>query len=293
MRRNHRAFDDSTPGGSWMDTYGDMVTLLLTFFVMLYSFSTINAAKWQGLVGTLTGGKKAIGTTDTSNIAATDKTTAPTSFEEASKLVEETTNNSSDQKSEQVINADASSKVTASSPAKKATQTKSSATGKNASASSSKTSSKTSSLTALYKDLNQYVSSKNGSSGVSVTMGSGSLTIRFVGTVLFDPGSATIKPQAKGVLHDISGIINDHIKSISLVESQGHTDNAPVTGSAYHDNWELSGDRAYNVLTELINTGTVDPHSLKFSGLGEEHPIASNDTQAGRNKNNRVDIIIS
>jgi chemotaxis protein MotB len=46
---------DEPSGGSWMDTYGDLVTLLLTFFVLLYSFSSIDAAKWQELVESFTG----------------------------------------------------------------------------------------------------------------------------------------------------------------------------------------------------------------------------------------------
>ena len=55
MRKKRSQNNQEQSGGSWMDTYGDLVTLLLCFFVLLFSFSTIDAAKWEALVQSFSG----------------------------------------------------------------------------------------------------------------------------------------------------------------------------------------------------------------------------------------------
>ena len=71
---------------------------------------------------------------------------------------------------------------------------------------------------------------------------------------------------------------------------QGYTDNVPPgKNSPFVDNWELSAARAISVLKELIADG-VDPHRMFAAGYGEYHPIATNATAKGREKNRRVEI---
>jgi chemotaxis protein MotB len=72
----------------------------------------------------------------------------------------------------------------------------------------------------------------------------------------------------------------------------GHTDNVPISNSQYKDNWDLSADRALNFLKILLLNETLDPAKFTPSGYGEYHPIASNQTEAGRAQNRRVEVSI-
>ena len=71
----------------------------------------------------------------------------------------------------------------------------------------------------------------------------------------------------------------------------GHTDNIPIKSKEFPSNTSLSLARAYNVMSYLIEKGGVGSDLLSLGGYGEKHPIASNDTSAGRDENRRVEMI--
>jgi chemotaxis protein MotB len=75
------------------------------------------------------------------------------------------------------------------------------------------------------------------------------------------------------------------------VRVEGHTDDRPIKNSRWRSNWELSTGRAVAVLVLLHEQG-VDPTRLAAAGYGEFHPIGKNDSEEGRAKNRRVDIVI-
>ena len=110
--------------------------------------------------------------------------------------------------------------------------------------------------------------------------------------ILFDPGQAFIKSRAKESLNKIAKVIKE-ICPNNLIRVEGHTDNKPIRYSRrYPSNWELSADRAVQVVRYLIKQG-ISPYQLSAVGYGEYHPIASNDTTYGRAKNRRVEIVIT
>ena len=74
---------------------------------------------------------------------------------------------------------------------------------------------------------------------------------------------------------------------------EGHTDNVPIHNSKYDSNWELSTQRAVNVLKYFVVNKGENPEKLQAAGYGEYHPIAKNDTYADRAKNRRVNILIT
>lgn len=114
------------------------------------------------------------------------------------------------------------------------------------------------------------------------TDASGARLVRIPDEVLFDIDSAKLKPSATGVLDEIAGVLADDPRS---VEIGGFTDN---TGTPAHND-ELSGRRARVVARRLIDAG-VDPQRVSSRGYGERSPVASNDTDAGRRANRRVEI---
>src|SRR6056297_1392266 len=102
-------------------------------------------------------------------------------------------------------------------------------------------------------------------------------------TILFDTGKATIKPESVSVMVDIIQILNEYPNANFTVE--GHTDSVGSSES----NQRLSEARANSVLNFLINEG-ISSSRLNAIGFGEEKPIASNATRAGRQQNRRVEI---
>jgi len=107
--------------------------------------------------------------------------------------------------------------------------------------------------------------------------------------VLFDAGSAELRPEGRAVLDGIAGTLNSTPNKLSI---EGHTDNRPISTAQFPSNWELSSSRAAAVLKYLVVVHHVDPKRLSASGYGDQQPVASNGDEAGRAKNRRVDIAI-
>ena len=109
-------------------------------------------------------------------------------------------------------------------------------------------------------------------------------------SILFDPGRAEIKAEAKKILQKVTGIIKSVPNQIIV---EGHTDNVPMNTPRYPSNWELSVDRAVRVVRYFIEEQHIRPERFIATGYSEYHPVSSNETAAGRAKNRRVNIVIS
>jgi len=106
---------------------------------------------------------------------------------------------------------------------------------------------------------------------------------------VFDSGSAQLKPEGKAILDTLAATLSSIGNQIRV---EGHTDNVPIKTDYFPSNWELSSARATNVVLRLINNFGLSPELLSASGFGEYRPIESNDTDFGRARNRRVDIVI-
>ena len=140
------------------------------------------------------------------------------------------------------------------------------------------------------KELEDRLRNEIANDQVKVEMNDRGLVITFLAEVLFDSGKAELRADAGAKLDKVASILKDVSKMQIGVE--GHTDNVPIARSKWKDNWELSAHRALAVLNHLINGQGLDPKLLSATGYGEFHPVASNDTKAGRQKNRRVEIVI-
>jgi chemotaxis protein MotB len=115
------------------------------------------------------------------------------------------------------------------------------------------------------------------------------LRLNVTDAILFDSGSARLKPAGQEVL----GRVAVRLRELSHeVEVQGHTDNVPIQGALarrYPSNWELAAARATGVVRWLEEQG-VDPARLTGVSFGANHPIAPNDSPEGRARNRRIEI---
>ncbi|MDF2800642.1 MAG: chemotaxis protein MotB [Anaerocolumna sp.] len=115
------------------------------------------------------------------------------------------------------------------------------------------------------------------------------LVITLNNAIVFNSGSADIKPEYESSLikiADIIRLVNNHIRV------EGHTDNRPINTSTYPSNWELSTARAAGVVRLFIEKGKIAPERVVAVGYGEYKPVADNSTEEGKEKNRRIDIIV-
>ena len=126
---------------------------------------------------------------------------------------------------------------------------------------------------------------------VDVQVLKGVVYISLSDNMLYKSGSYEIADKASVTLSKIAKIITDYKDFEVLIE--GNTDNVPISKTNIRNNWDLSALRASSVVQALQNNYGVDPKRLTAGGRGEYNPIASNDTEAGKIKNRRTQIIIT
>lgn len=124
---------------------------------------------------------------------------------------------------------------------------------------------------------------------MSVVQTERGIVISLQNSVLFDSGSADIRTDAVPILREVALALEQTDRNI-LVE--GYTDNVPIQTAAFPSNWELSAARATNVLRHLLAVGDLDPDRFAAVGYGEYRNIYPNDSEENRQKNRRVDIVI-
>ena len=126
---------------------------------------------------------------------------------------------------------------------------------------------------------------------VDVQVLKGVVYISLADNMLYKSGSYEISDRAAATLSKIAKIIKDYKDYDVLIE--GNTDNVPITRENIRNNWDLSCLRASSVVQELQNKYNVDPKRLTAGGRGEYNPLQSNDTDLGKQRNRRTQIIIT
>lgn len=229
----------------WLLTYSDLITLLMVFFVIMYSMSTVNAQKFQALAQALnkafTGGQSILQNGGQASKPSITQPTAPPPS---------TTKSSSRETNMNSLQEDTT-------------------------------------LQNIKNQLDKFAQEN----GLQTTMGSSieerGLVISIEDTLLFQSGSANITPEARNLLSKIGSVLD---KNPNFIRVEGNTDNLPIDTPQYPSNWELSTDRATNVVHILAQQ--ISPEKLSAIGYGQYRPIASNATAEGRAKNRRVDLVV-
>jgi len=126
---------------------------------------------------------------------------------------------------------------------------------------------------------------------VDVQVLKGVVYISLADNMLYQSGSYEINSRAAETLSKIAKIIKDYKDYDVLIE--GNTDNVPISKPNIRNNWDLSALRASSVVQALQNDYGVDPKRLTAGGRGEYNPVATNDTEVGKQRNRRTQIIIT
>ncbi|MBQ6994879.1 MAG: flagellar motor protein MotB [Lachnospiraceae bacterium] len=280
----------------WMGTFSDMMTLLMCFFVMLFSMSSIDAAKFeeaaqsfQQTISIFKGGAKAIGdgilvSNGVSQLNQLDeffnttgKTAASDSddieFEENAQGIqlEERLGLTEEELKAMLEELDMTEeelkKLLSNMEEEKMKQSEE-----------------------LAERIEESIAESMMQDKIDVEFNANCVILSLSGAFLFDSGQASLKREAIPVLDKIGVILTKYADH--TVEIEGHTDSVPLNGGRYENNDVLSSYRALAVFNYLKDNAALDPGVMKHTGRGEYIPVADNATPEGRAKNRRVEIKI-
>ncbi|WP_062053910.1 OmpA/MotB family protein [Aquimarina longa] len=128
--------------------------------------------------------------------------------------------------------------------------------------------------------------------GLTVEERNGKVYISMENKLLFQSGSWAVGVQGQKAVKQLGRVLADNKDIVVLIE--GHTDNDPYIGTTQlAGNWDLSTKRATAIVTILLQNKEIDPQNLTAAGRGEFAPVASNDTNEGKSKNRRIEVILT
>lgn len=146
-------------------------------------------------------------------------------------------------------------------------------------------------LTRIADYLRQAVGAVSGPQPVITQDRQRGVSVTFPSSDLFESGSTNVTSSARASLTALGyALVQLPETSVNVV---GHTDNQPVTNMPFSDNWQLSASRAENVMRVLLQEGGVPAARVRFSGAADSQPVGSNGTAEGRQRNRRVEIVVT
>ncbi|MGB5984870.1 MAG: OmpA family protein [Desulfobacterales bacterium] len=221
----------------WVVTFGDLMSLLLCFFVLLLSFSEVDKAKYKEIAGAL---KQAFGVQR--KVKVLDTPAAHNIIARAFDRELQIATRFKEEIGKAIKNE----------------------------------------VKYRFQDLKDKI---------DVEVRENSVIIRLMGEITFDSGEAFIREEIRPLLVRIGTALRASQGDIVV---SGHTDNIPIAGGyRYHSNLDLSAARAVRVVELFMEECHVDPKRVSAMGFGENRPIASNDTAEGRQRNRRVEIMMT
>jgi len=257
MGRRHKRHEEHQNHEAWAIPYGDLVTLLLAFFVVMYAVSSLNEGKYRVLSDALTAAfRGAPRTPDPVPVGnkpsgrggpARTPGAMPRSFTHAT--------------GHEKPPPDAAAKLPGSGDLE---------------------------LNRIAREVEEALTDLVAKDLVTVRRQRQWVEVEIRTDILFASGDAHVAPKARPILTQVATIMRGLANPLRV---EGHTDNVPIRTAAYPSNWELSAARAASVVHLFMNLG-VEPQRMEISGFGEYRPRAENTTAAGRDQNRRVLIIV-
>ncbi len=264
---------DGGPGQPWLNTFADLMNLLLCFFVLLFASSSVDEKKFDEIAASFTStfsifqaGSTAIG----DGILISN---GVSQLNELDKYI-----NSTGAMAENDIDADQFD-----SEQNEAEKELSDSLEEIEKA-------KLERSEQLAEQIEEALSENNIADKVEIDFNSQYVQLSLKGAILFNPGSADIADSIVPTLKKVGMILEKYARY--EIEIEGHTDNVPERSKRFANNDELSSARALSVFYFFKENTNLDPAMMKHTGRGEYMPIADNSTSEGRDRNRRVEIKI-
>ncbi|GGA82379.1 flagellar motor protein MotS [Ornithinibacillus halotolerans] len=253
-REGRKKVDQGAP--KWMVTFSDMVTLILVFFILLFSMSQIDINKFEAIAESFQNRMifdffpSAVpldNPSDSRSLEGGEKTSNDIELP-VEKEEDDETDTASDQQEQQ-----------------------------------------NDTLDNLMAEVENYLDANELNKVVSASRSERGVVLVLQDSILFNPGEAEILSSALPFLTKVGNLlsqIDNHVKV------EGHTDDVPMSSYRYPSNWELSGARASSVVRYLIEENNIGEERFSIAGYSDTRPIVKNNNATNRSKNRRVEIVI-
>ena len=256
---------------AWQGTFGDLMNLLLCFFVLLFSMASMDAAKFEEVAASFSsafsifsGGEMAIGKgaligDGVSQLTELSAYITSMGLAQSGEDSDAETDAVGEMDQKELMEAAEEEQMEASKE--------------------------------LAEKIQAAIDEGDIDNEVSLNYTSQYVQLTIQGSILFDSGKVELKEDALPVIDKVGQILESYAGG--TIEIEGHTDNRPMnSGGKYSNNDELSSGRALSVFNYLLENTYLDPANLVHTGRGEYDPIADNSTDEGRARNRRVEIKI-
>lgn len=267
MARQKKTEEPPKGAPAWQSTFADLMNLLLCFFVLLYSMSTIDAEKFDLIAASFnqtfsifSAGATAIG----DGILISNGVSQLNELDQYINSTGKVSEGKSDTEFENDQSVDGAMQMLEEAGLQQSEETA--------------------------EIIEEAITERNLGESVDIDFTAQYVELTLKGSLLFAPGSAVLREDVYPVLDQIGVILERY--SGGTIEIEGHTDNVPMSSARYANNNELSDARALSVFDYLVEHTALNPADIKHSGRGEYKPVADNSTEEGRAKNRRVEIRI-
>jgi chemotaxis protein MotB len=238
---------------AWMATMADMFSLLLTFFILLLSFSNMDLVKFRAMAQSI---QEALGVTSQTSVGVFNNNANPVDFETVAhnSPMDMDLMGMGQEEKEQI-------KI------KEISEHEQMAT-----------------------EIAKVISEMGLEDTVTVKASSRGVLMQVQGQVFFSAGQADLKPDAGPFLDEIARVVKASPYNVAI---EGHTDDSPIHTARFPSNWELSTTRAISALRYMVDHGHIDPHRLSSAGYADTRPLVPNDTAQHQRQNRRVEFVLS
>ncbi len=258
--------EEAPPGApAWQTTFADLMNLLLCFFVLLFSMSTVDAQKFEIIAASFSntfsifsGGANSFKDGLLISNGVSQLNELDQYINSTGAAAEGNESSSLDPEENDLEEEFEKAKLEASEELAEKVQ----------------------------EALNESALDKD----IDITFTSQYVQLTLKGSILFDSGASELRQDALPTVSKVAMILERYAES--TIEIEGHTDNRPIHTSKYENNDVLSSYRALSMFNYLIENTSLEPSQIKHSGWGEYIPIADNSTPEGRAKNRRIEIKI-
>jgi len=265
-----------------MGTFADLMSLLMCFFVLLLSFSEMDAMKFKRLAGSMA---QAFGVQNKLNVTDVPKGTSIIAREFSPAIPEPTPINEIWQKTEDLTQSSLDFDCSAEFDVEQGEEAKDAGT-------KARIKKKLEDMVAQTEqdaiELAQSLHDQIAAGEVEVETRGRQIIIRIREKGSFKTASAELADDYFDVLDEIREVLRVKPGKITV---QGHTDNIPIKTARFRSNWELSSSRAVSVAHELMKDD-INPMRFEVSGFGSSRPLIDNNTRENRARNRRVEIVI-
>ncbi len=261
--------DSGGGAANWMNTFADLMNLLLCFFVLLFSMSSVDADKFEALVQSLEHsfsilpqGGSSIGDGQMVAAGVNQLQLLDQYYLEAanSKSEEEGEDNESEEQNPE----EALKQEMAEAGLKESEE--------------------------MAEQIEKMLEEQRIGDQVEIDSNAQFVRITLNGALLFDSGQSKIREDALPLVDKLSLILENY--DSSLIDIEGHTDNVPISNEQYENNDVLSAYRAFAVKNYVLEKTALEAGKINATGCGEYNPVADNGTPEGRARNRRVEIKI-